>query len=350
MSYFQEFDSVRSPSENMEQWFLPCLLLAVLIHVGFFWWSHSEMREFPNADAPELTEQPPPPPITIERVEIDPAVFEGEVLDGPEAPPAKPIPDLTKLEMPADKISFENRLEEVRATPAAPEITQELMATKPRELASSFSEQIAKMEDQTRNVLEKDLHALNQQLLEDKPKFKGRTLPVEKPGYSTAKSDRVGPASNLRAELEGATGGPNTGRPGFSNLDDLISNAGPMTKPTAQIMMPADLLFAYDRAELSASAIPSLQKLGTVIKMNPGTTIAIEGHTDAFGGDDYNQILSEKRALAVKIWLVAYAGIDPTRITTYGFGRRRLLAPGSGTIEEQQINRRVEIVIRKRQR
>jgi outer membrane protein OmpA-like peptidoglycan-associated protein len=50
----------------------------------------------------------------------------------------------------------------------------------------------------------------------------------------------------------------------------------------------------------------------------------------------------------VKIWLVREMQIAPGRIETRGYGETRLIAPGSGTVEEQQINRRVEIVIRDR--
>ena len=55
-----------------------------------------------------------------------------------------------------------------------------------------------------------------------------------------------------------------------------------------------------------------------------------------------------RRAETVKNWLAANMSIDPSAVSTVGYGKRRLIAPASGTVEEQQINRRVEIVIRPR--
>jgi outer membrane protein OmpA-like peptidoglycan-associated protein len=76
--------------------------------------------------------------------------------------------------------------------------------------------------------------------------------------------------------------------------------------------------------------------------------IIIEGHSDSFGSEEYNLDLSRRRAGTVKAWLVTMMNIPPDRIAARGFGKSRLIAPESGTIEEQQINRRVEIVIRTR--
>ncbi len=52
--------------------------------------------------------------------------------------------------------------------------------------------------------------------------------------------------------------------------------------------------------------------------------------------------------MAVKEWLVRSMGISPARVETQGFGSTRLLVPGTGTVDEQQPNRRVEIVIKGR--
>jgi OOP family OmpA-OmpF porin len=88
-----------------------------------------------------------------------------------------------------------------------------------------------------------------------------------------------------------------------------------------------------------------LRKLGTLIQRNPRTTFLIEGHTDSFGSPEYNLGLSERRALAVKSWLVEEMGIEPSRIRTKGLGSTRLVAPASESIEGQRLNRRVEIVL-----
>ena len=112
--------------------------------------------------------------------------------------------------------------------------------------------------------------------------------------------------------------------------------------------MPADLLFDYDQYVLRPQAISSLEKLALLFKRNPHALFRIEGHADSFGEESYNQVLSEMRARSVKMWLVNNAGLDPSRIRTRGYGETRLVVPGTGTEEEQALNRRVEILIRTR--
>ena len=89
-----------------------------------------------------------------------------------------------------------------------------------------------------------------------------------------------------------------------------------------EVELPADVLFDFDKAELRPDAREVLHELAVLIKEKPRRSIAISGHTDAIGRDDYNQRLSERRALAVKTWLVARAGIKAAPISTAGRGAR----------------------------
>jgi outer membrane protein OmpA-like peptidoglycan-associated protein len=131
----------------------------------------------------------------------------------------------------------------------------------------------------------------------------------------------------------------------FSSLDDLLGSPCGVSSKTAPILMPTDLLFEYDASTLKPAATISLTKLGTIIRKNAEASFRIEGHTDSFGSDEYNLALSMRRADAVKEWLVLNMGIDPARVNTVGLGKSRLLVPSSGSVDQQQLNRRVEIVI-----
>lgn len=133
--------------------------------------------------------------------------------------------------------------------------------------------------------------------------------------------------------------------PAFSSLDALLEGKETLSPATAPILMPTDLLFGYNATTLKPEAAKSLEKLGTLIARNTNARFRIEGHTDSFGSDAYNRDLSLRRAEEVKTWLVKSRGIDPARITTAGLGKSRLLVPGTGSIDAQQLNRRVEIVI-----
>ena len=131
----------------------------------------------------------------------------------------------------------------------------------------------------------------------------------------------------------------------FSSLDELLATKGLVKQNTAPILMPTDLLFEYDSDVLKPQAAATLEKLASLIKKNKEASFQIEGHTDSFGGDEYNIQLSLRRAEAVKTWLKSIMGLDAGHISTLGLGKSRLLVPSTGTVEQQQINRRVEIVI-----
>jgi outer membrane protein OmpA-like peptidoglycan-associated protein len=125
-----------------------------------------------------------------------------------------------------------------------------------------------------------------------------------------------------------------------------------VTASEIRIDLAADVLFDFDKAEIKKQAESTLQNLATVLKANPGATVAIEGHTDGRGADDYNQKLSEARAASVKQWLVANAQADGANIVTRGVGKSKPIAPnakpdGSDDAEGRAKNRRVEIVVRK---
>jgi outer membrane protein OmpA-like peptidoglycan-associated protein len=134
--------------------------------------------------------------------------------------------------------------------------------------------------------------------------------------------------------------------PGFASLDGILGGGGAVTSGDDPILMPSDLLFDYDSADLAPNARGSLMKLALIIQSNPDSTFIIEGHTDTIGTVEYNQLLSLRRAEAVKSWLVRSLQLDPARIETVGIGKARPLQNPGGTPEEQAINRRVEITVK----
>jgi OmpA-OmpF porin, OOP family len=97
--------------------------------------------------------------------------------------------------------------------------------------------------------------------------------------------------------------------------------AGP--KPTAdKIKLSADTLFDFDKAILKPEGKSKLDDLATQAKGIKLEVILAVGHTDRLGSDSYNQKLSERRANAVKTYLVS-KGIEPNRIYTEGKGERQ---------------------------
>ncbi|PWU24768.1 MAG: hypothetical protein C5B48_04685 [Candidatus Rokuibacteriota bacterium] len=101
--------------------------------------------------------------------------------------------------------------------------------------------------------------------------------------------------------------------------------------------------FDFDKAVIRNADLPDLQKALAFVKKYPGHKVSIEGHTDSIGTVPYNQRLSERRAAAVKDWLVSHGG-DAARMQTVGYGKLRPVADNS-TPDGRFKNRRVEILI-----
>src|SRR5215469_11142508 len=230
-------------------------------------------------------------------------------------------------------------MKEWRATPAVSPQDVPDLKEKPSVDTKSAQAAAAKAKAESAIALEKDLSAVRQQLLNDKP-----AVPNGRPKIAAGNRENPGKADN-EDTADPSTG--NAGVPaGFSNLDELLAGSGKVGHGAPPILMPTDLLFDYDSANLRPGATASLQKLGKLIQRNPQANFKVEGHTDSFGSDEYNMDLSQRRAETVKVWLVANMGIDPDRVQTQGYGKTRLIVPADRSVEEQQLNRRVEIVIR----
>jgi outer membrane protein OmpA-like peptidoglycan-associated protein len=104
-----------------------------------------------------------------------------------------------------------------------------------------------------------------------------------------------------------------------------------------------EINFEYNSADISAKSLPSVQALGRALTSNDlkGSTFVVAGHTDAAGGEGYNQDLSERRADSIKRYLVDKYGINGTDLVTVGYGKTKLKDPGQPMAE---VNRRVQVV------
>jgi outer membrane protein OmpA-like peptidoglycan-associated protein len=104
-----------------------------------------------------------------------------------------------------------------------------------------------------------------------------------------------------------------------------------------------EITFDYNSADISAKSLPAVQTLGKALT-NPdlkGSTFIVAGHTDAAGGESYNQELSERRADSIKRYLTEKFGIAGTDLVTVGYGKSKLKDPNAPTAE---VNRRVQVV------
>lgn len=134
-----------------------------------------------------------------------------------------------------------------------------------------------------------------------------------------------------------------TARERAKTLEDQLKEL--QAKPTERgmVLTLGDVLFDTGRAQLKPGADHTIDQLAAFLREYPERTVEIEGYTDSTGSEMLNQVLSERRAIAVKNAL-ADRGITANRISARGFGKSNPVA-SNVTAAGRQQNRRVEVVI-----
>lgn len=114
-------------------------------------------------------------------------------------------------------------------------------------------------------------------------------------------------------------------------------------KYQSKYMVLAEVQFKNDDSKLLESSDKELNRLIEMLNLKPGMEIEISGHTDSTGKFDYNMSLSDKRALAVKEYLISKE-VKGQRIYTKGYGPTIPVATND-TEEGRQRNRRIEVKV-----
>jgi outer membrane protein OmpA-like peptidoglycan-associated protein len=111
------------------------------------------------------------------------------------------------------------------------------------------------------------------------------------------------------------------------------------TKPKIDL----EIHFDYNSADISGESMPSVQELGKALSNASlkGSTFVVAGHTDAVGGETYNQDLSERRADTIKKYLTEKYGIAGANLVTVGYGKTK---PKDPNAPMDPANRRVQVV------
>jgi outer membrane protein OmpA-like peptidoglycan-associated protein len=111
------------------------------------------------------------------------------------------------------------------------------------------------------------------------------------------------------------------------------------TKPKIDL----EIRFDYNSADISNSSMPAVQELGKALSdaSLKGSTFVVAGHTDAVGGEAYNQDLSERRADTIKKYLTEKYGLNGSDLVTVGYGKTQ---PKDPNAPMDPVNRRVQVV------
>jgi len=181
---------------------------------------------------------------------------------------------------------------------------------------------------------EKDKNVTEEQILR-------ALVPEKKPltrGLSVGPQQQVDPATAAaEGKLVQKVRGRSTRSLSFAEREEIAA----VVKDKPKIDL--EINFDYNSADISAKSLTSVQALGRALSNAElkGSTFVVAGHTDAAGGEVYNQELSERRAEAIKRYLVDKYGINGTDLVTVGYGKSKLKDPNQPMAES---NRRVQVV------
>ncbi|NOX98796.1 MAG: OmpA family protein [Verrucomicrobia bacterium] len=236
---------------------------------------------------------------------------------------------------------------EIKLTPEvdSAKIFSNIQPASPKKILAEVAE---KIDVAAANIVSKDLMNLREKLIDESPVVSKEQPILELNMDDITKGVDTDQFFHRAAAKVSANDGGSKITDNFSSLDGLLGKTGSgIPDGTKPILMPTDLLFDYNKWQLREGARLSLMKLGFIIQTNPGSRFIIEGHTDTIGGDDANVQLSMRRAGAVRDWLIHTLKIDGANIQAVGYGKTRPLINPNGSADDQALNRRVEIVIKK---
>lgn len=130
----------------------------------------------------------------------------------------------------------------------------------------------------------------------------------------------------------------------LKTLESELEEVKTQQTDRGMILTLNNIVFDLNKAALKPGAETTLDRVADFLREYQNRQIIVEGFTDSTGTDAYNKQLSEKRAAAVKDYLVTQAGISASRINAEGYGEEFPVA-NNDTRTGRQLNRRVEIVV-----
>ena len=318
--------------DHLGWWVTVSLLLAIILHVVAF----LALGRIKIALGFEEAEELRTAPVKLDQVEIMPPAMDDIE---PEKIDVLP-PDATSL---LEEIDVLDQLPENAELDLSPEVVDPEFAIKPQQPLAEGAPEALELDPASDFNLDTDLPELGHTEDPLPPAAEGQV--IVDPGDMEVEDPELDRFTEEILKKGGGGTVPEGALDGVVTLDDLVGLPENVLVGK-KTMLPSDLLFEYDSAELRESARIGLMKLALLVERNPGLYCWIEGHTDLFGGNRYNLDLARRRSQSVKRYLTESLRLDGEKIATRGYGKTRALV-AEGSIEEQALNRRVEIKMRR---
>ena len=317
---------------TQKRWVIGALLLALFFHFILAWalgW-----YKIPGLEVP-FSHSPPAGPFTVKRIEIDPNSLKVQQ-DNPidKLPVAEPPKNPAQFNLDPNQVvkALQAPLPAL-SSPSVPEPNKVIAATDLNQGlplvesdSAKITAEISKVEPSAITSGPLTSSKLAQQLI----------------------SSNTGPTQQGIPTGAQATGNGNGKLPGFAELAPGFRTTGPnlsnLPDPVL-LRLPSDVLFDFDSAKLKPEADALLSQAVALITKYPQADIQIDGYSDSIGKPDYNKTLSQQRSEAVQAWLQDRISEGGYKFRSLGHGSTNFIVSPQGNIEQQQPNRRVEILI-----
>ena len=317
---------------SQKKWIFGALGIALIVHLAVAWalgWYKIPGLEIPSSHST------PTGPFTVKSIEINPDAFKPQQ--------DNPINKLPAAEPPQNPAQFNldpNLVEKALQTP------QPALATP----SVPDPGKVIAAVDMTQGLpyAESDIAKVSAEIAKVDPSTASGPVTSAKFAQDLINANN-GPTQQGTPSVGPVTGDGHTGNlPGFSSLVPGFKPGSPdLSKLPEPILLrlPSDVLFDFDSATLKPDAGPLLDQAITMIIKYPQADIRIDGYSDSFGKPDYNQTLSQQRAASVQAWLQQHITQNSYKFSSLGHGSGNYVVSAQGSIEQQQPNRRVEILI-----
>ncbi|HSI83324.1 MAG: OmpA family protein [Candidatus Methylacidiphilales bacterium] len=334
------------PGDGVAKIVWTAFVASVVFHVVLaFSTGMVKVAPLPFLNFPVKEEMTQTQPFEVQDVPVD----KSERPNNPQAPPA-PLPPQNSIQK-AEDTQDNTKLDSDGST-----IDRALLATRPQiDIPAPTDPNVA---------MSKELSAATAFTPADEAKIEteiarlpvGPTSSENLPAFVPAPdafAKRSGVASSPdpggRGGLKSTTPGAGEKIPSFDEVTTSFKAPVPVVDPKLPepvlLYLPSDVLFDYGSSRLREEAFPLLQQTASMIGQYSRAKIQISGHTDSFGTDNFNQRLSEARAQVVEDFLKKALPQPVYTFNVSGYGKSKPIVSPTLSKEEQQRNRRVEVVI-----
>lgn len=333
-------------TRNLGWWVLLAILISVIVHVVLYMILGGIERRGLAVNDETIVWRNTRDQVTIDQDKLN------ELLEEPFIPEDKPVEpeklsDMDLVDTSLDEFDLMEKMKEETIRMAPMDTPKVFTGEAPKAPVEALGMAAGGIDVSVAEVLAKDLDDMRNKLIES-----SANVSAAQPVMELEAADNLGATvdtDEFFAEAAAKAFGTKADEfvQGYASLDDLIGRTGGLPSGEEKIALPTDILFEYNESTLKEQARLSMMKLAFIVQTNPDATFIIEGHTDSFGGEEFNRALSLKRAQAVRQWLVERLRIDDANIQVMGLGKSRPIVSTAGDPDQQALNRRVEIVVRK---